>query len=98
MPENNEYIIEQSNDSGTGEDWENIDPEVLDDYNDNNGGTGDEDPFPSEDDVFNDDCFNNNTPPKPSEKWQKFQRVATVLGLASAMVTLIYFITKIASK
>ena len=37
-------------------------------------------------------------PPKSSEKWQKFQRVATVLGLASAIVTLIYFITKISSK
>jgi hypothetical protein len=109
MPEDNEYIIEQSNDSGTGEDWENIDPEVLEDYNDNNnssgsnssgktGGTGDEDPTPSEDDIFNDELLNNNKPPKPSEKWQKFQRVATVLGLASAIVTLIYFITKIASK
>ena len=99
MPENNEYIIEQSNDSGTGEDWENIDPEVIDDYyNDNNRGTGDEDPTPSEDDIIRDDHFNNNTPPKPSEKWQKFQRIATVLGLASAIVTLIYFITKISSK
>jgi len=100
MPEENDYIIDQSNDAGTGEDWENIDPEVLDDYyNDNNGGTGDEDPTPSEDDIFNDELLNIvYKPPKPSEKWQKFQRVATVLGLASAMVTLIYFITKIASK
>jgi hypothetical protein len=99
MPEEDEYIIEQSNDAGTGEDLENIDPEVLYDYyNDNNGGTGDEDPTPSEDDIISDDHFNNNTPPKPSDKWQKFQRVATVLGLASAMVTLIYFITKISSK
>jgi len=51
----------------------------------------------TEDDVFH----NEITPPKPSEpsdKWQKFQRVAAVIGLASAMVTLIYFITKIASK
>ena len=37
-------------------------------------------------------------PPKPSENWKKFQRVAAVIGLASATVTLIYFITKIASK
>jgi hypothetical protein len=37
-------------------------------------------------------------PPKSSENWQKFQRVAAVIGLASATVTLIYFITKIASK
>jgi len=99
MPENNEYIIEQSNDSGTGEDWENIDPEVLDDYNDNNGGKGDGDPTPSGDDIFNDEMQNIiYNPPKPSENWKKFQRVATVLGLASAMVTLIYFITRIASK
>ena len=95
MPEENEYI----NDAGTGEDWENIDPEALDYYDDKNGGTGDEDPTPSEDDIFNDDLQNIvYNPPKPSEKWQKFQRVATVLGLASAIVTLIYFITRIASK
>ena len=88
-----------------------IDPEVIDDYyNDNNnssgsdssdntGGTGDEDPTPSEDDIFNDEIQNIiYNPPKPSEKWKKFQRVATVLGLASAIVTLIYFITKISSK
>jgi len=37
-------------------------------------------------------------PNKPSENWQKFQRVAAVIGLASATVTLIYFITKISSK
>jgi len=109
MPEDNEYIIDQSNDAGTGEDWENIDPEVLYDYNDNNnssgsgssgntGSKGDGDPTPSEDDIFSHELLNNNKPPKPSDKWQKFQRVATVLGLASAMVTLIYFITKIASK
>ena len=109
MPEENEFIIEQSNDAGTGEYWENIDPEALEDYNDNNnssgsgssgntGGTGDEDPTPSEDDILNNLPNNNNTPPKPSDKWQKFQRVATVLGLASAIVTLIYFITKISSK
>ena len=110
MPEENDYIIDQSNEAGTGEDWENIDPEVVDDYyNDNNnssgsgssgntGGTGDEDPTPSGGDIISDDFINRNKPPKPSENWQKFQRVATVLGLASAMVTLIYFITKIASK
>ena len=105
MPEENEYI-----DAGTGEDMENIDPEALDYYDDkynssgsgssdNTGGTGDEDRTPSEDDVFNDqlqDIIYNT--PKPSENWQKFQRVATVLGLASAIVTLIYFITKISSK
>ena len=96
MPEENEYI----NDAGTGENAQDIDPEVIDDYyNDNNGGTGDEDPTPSEDDILNDEWQNIiYKPPKPSEKWQKFQRVATVLGLASAMVTLIYFITKISSK
>ena len=110
MPEENEFIIEQSNDAGTGEYWENIDPEALDYYDDkynssdsgssgNTGGTGDEDPTPSEDDIFNDELQNIiYNPPKPSDKWQKFQRVATVLGLASAIVTLIYFITKIASK
>ena len=100
MPEEEEYIIDQSNDAGTGEDWENIDPEVLYDYyDDKNGGNGDEDPTPSEDDIFDDQLQNIiYNPPKPSEKWQKFQRVATVLGLASAMVTLIYFITKISSK
>jgi hypothetical protein len=122
MPEENEFIIEQSNDAGTGENAQDIGPEVIDDYNDNNnsnpvaldyyddknnggsgssdntGGTGDEDPTPSEDDIISDDYFNNNNPPTPSEKWQKFQRVATVLGLASAIVTLIYFITKISSK
>ena len=108
MPEENEYIIEESNDSGTGEDWENIDPEALDYYDDkynssgsgssdNTGGTGDEDPTPSEDDVF-DDQLHDPIPSEPSEKWKKFQRVATVLGLASAIVTLIYFITKISSK
>ena len=124
MPEDNEYIIEESNDAGTGENAQDIDPEALDyyyndnnnssealdDYNDNNnssgsgsspntGGTGDEDPTPSADDIFNDELQNfRYKPPKPSEKWQKFQRVATVLGLASAIVTLIYFITKISSK
>ena len=44
---------------------------------------------------------NKYKPPKPSEpseNWQKFQRVAAVIGLASATVTLIYFITKISSK
>jgi hypothetical protein len=95
MPEEDDYI----NDAGTGENAQDIDPEVIDHYyNDNNGGTGDEDPTPSEDDIISDDYFNINRPPKPSEKWQKFQRVATVLGLASAIVTLIYFITKISSK
>jgi hypothetical protein len=107
MPEEDDYI----NDAGTGENAQDIDPEVIDDYyNDNNnssgsggsdntGGTGDEDPTPSEDDIFNDELQNfRYNPPKPSEKWQKFQRVATVLGLASAIVTLIYFITKISSK
>ena len=106
MPEEDDYI----NDAGTGENAQDIDPDVIDDYyNDNNnssgsgssgntGGTGDEDPTPSEDDIISDDYFNNNKPPKPSDKWQKFQRIATVLGLASAIVTLIYFITKISSK
>ena len=42
--------------------------------------------------------YNPPKPSEPSENWQKFQRVAAVIGLASATVTLIYFITKIASK
>jgi hypothetical protein len=105
MPEENDYI----NDAGTGENAQDISSEALDYYDDkynssgsgssgNTGGTGDEDPTPSEDDIISDDYFNNNNPPKPSDSWQKFQRIATVLGLASAIVTLIYFITKISSK
>ena len=44
------------------------------------------------------DRFKPPEPSEPSENWQKFQRVAAVIGLASATVTLIYFITRIASK